>query len=500
MTELLTRHRRPPTSDAASAQPAGRPLAVNAALAAVVAVGAGQAVCWLVALVGWFGSDGGAHGRSTAALTVGSGAWLLAHGSDLHLDTAVVTAVPLGLTALCAWITFRAARWAGATAEVDDLSSLGLAAVVLGGTYGILALATAVVATTTRAAPDPMGAFLGGAVLGAIAGGAGLVIGADLRAEFRALLPTHARAVLFGGLVGALALWVAGALLAAVAVAWRGESVANVLARLHVDVSGGIFSLLLVALIAPNLATWGSSYLLGGGFAIGSGTIVAPSGVVIGPVPAVPVLAAVPDSGAAPGWVVGVLAVPLACGALVGWSVTRRFPTTAYRLAALRSGGAALVAAGALTVLAAMSGGAVGGGRMQQVGPTLATFLLMAVLTLGIGALATAVGSLWWEQRHGTSSAVDDSALGLERRLPWRDPEAAARRSRQRQGPRGLRGLRAPRLPRRAAGRDSAVPSWARLGVWGASTPPPGVATSDVPDQRAAPESPDDQDTTFLSR
>lgn len=496
MTELLTRHRRPSTSARSVGGPGRRPLALNAALAAVVAVGSGQALCWLVALVGWFGSDGGAHGRSTSALTVGSGAWLLAHGADLHLDTAVVTAVPLGLTALCAWIAFRAARWAGATAEVEDLASLGLAAVVMGGTYGILALATAVVATTTRAAPDPVGAFLGGALLGAAAGGAGLVVGAGLRSEFRALLPTHARAVLFGGLVGLLSLWSAGALLAAVAVAWRGESVANVLARLHVDVSGGVFSLLLVTLIAPNLAAWGSSYLLGGGFAVGSGTIVAPSGVLIGPVPAVPVLAAVPDSGPAPGWVLGVLAVPVACGALVGWSVTRRFPTSAYRLAAARAGGAALLAATALTLLAVWSGGAVGGGRMQQVGPALTTFLLMAVLTLVIGAVATAVGILWWQQRHGTMSQVSEAALGLERRLPWRDQDAVARRDRRdRRDRRGRRGRG------RTRGADSAVPSWARLGVWGASSPPPSATSPDLPEQRSGPESPDDQqDTTFLSR
>ena len=66
-------------------------------------------------------------------------------------------------------------------------------------------------------------------------GGAGLVAGSGLRAELRALLPGHARAVLFGAVVGVLALWSAGAVLAALAVAVRGESVANVLARAWQD-------------------------------------------------------------------------------------------------------------------------------------------------------------------------------------------------------------------------------------------------------------------------
>ena len=495
MTELLSRHRRPTTPDPS----AGRPLAVNAALAAVAAVGGGVLACWLVALVGWFASDGGAHGESTSALKVGTGAWLLAHGSDLHLDTAVVTAVPLGLTALCLWAAWRAARWAGATAEVEDLSSLGLATVVMAGTYGSLALCMAVLTTTSVASPDPFGAFLGGALVGALGGGAGLALGSGLRPELRALLPGHARAVLFGGAVGVLAVWSAGALLAAVTVAVRGESVANVLARLHVDVAGGFFSLLLVVLIAPNLAMWGSSYLLGGGFALGTDTIVAPSGVVTGPVPAVPVLAAVPDSGASPSWVIAVLAVPVASGLLVGWAVTRRFPTTSYRWATGRAVGAAVLAALVLLVLAAWSGGSVGSGRMREMGPDLSMVLVMAGLTLSIGALSAAAGTVWWRGRAGTATQTTDAELGLERRLPWRDHEAANRRSQVRRTRRARLQARRRGLP------DDGVPTWARLGVWGASTSSPtgSDAGAQQPPARDTPAGHDgqgDEDTSFLSR
>ena len=121
------------------------------------------------------------------------------------------------------------------------------------------------------------------------------------------------------------------------------------------------FSLLLVLLIAPNLAAWGSSYLLGPGFALGSGTVVAPSGVALGPVPAVPVLAAVPDVRGSPTWLLSVLAVPVLCGLLVGW--TRR---PALPLDLVRGRGAAArprrrcSRAVATGVLAWLSGGAVG--------------------------------------------------------------------------------------------------------------------------------------------
>ena len=500
MTDLLTRHLRPSPSDRAAEGPVGRsgsrPLALNAALAALMAVGSGLALCWLVALVGWFGSDGGAHGRSTAALAVGSGAWVVSHGADLHLDGAVVTAVPLGLTLLFVWIAYRAARWVGATSEVEDLWSLGLAAVVMGGTYGCLALGTAVVATGTRAAPDPIGAFLGGAAVGVVAGAAGLIVGAGLRSEVRALLPADARAVLFGGFIGVVSLWAAGALLAALAVAWRGESVANVLSRLHVDAADGFFSLLLVVAIAPNLAAWGASYLLGGGFVLGSGTVVSPTEVVLGPVPAVPVLAAVPDAGPGPGWGLGVVAVPVLCGLLVGWSVTRRFPTSSFRLAAGRAAGAALLAACTLTLLAAWSGGGIGGGRMQQVGPGLGAFLLMAVLTLVGGAVAASAGRVWWQGRRGASSDTD-ADQDLQRRLPWRDQEAAGRRA---EGRRARRAALAAMRPRRTGGASDTTPSWARLGVWGAQDPARSPQSSDVPVQRSDSEAADGEDTTFLSR
>ncbi len=142
---------------------------------------------WAVALVGWFASDGGSHGTTRSALRIGADAWLLAHGAHLQVGAGTVSAVPLGLSLLCAWGAFRAGRWAGATSEVEDLMSLGLGAIVLGGTYASLALVTAVLAASPAAAPDPLLAFLGGALVGGTAGGLGLVVG--LRAARRAAGP-----------------------------------------------------------------------------------------------------------------------------------------------------------------------------------------------------------------------------------------------------------------------------------------------------------------------
>ncbi len=478
MTDLLSRPSRPERPQGRLAgtparpgapEPAGRTLGVSAAWAGLAAPAALLGLCWAVALVGWFSSDGGSHGTTRTALRIGADAWLLAHGAHLQVGAATVTAVPLGLSVLCAYVAYRAGRWAGATSEVEDLMSLGLGAVVLGGTYAAVALVTAVLAATPTAAPDPLLAFLGGALVAGVAGGLGLVAGSGLRAELRALLPTHARAVLFGGLVGFLGLYASGAVLSAVAVAVRGQSVANVLSGLHLDGVGAFFSVGLVVVLAPNLAGWGVSYLLGPGFSLGTGTVVAPSGVLVGAVPAVPVLAAVPSNGPAPGWAMLVLAVPVLCGLGAGHATARRFPTRSYAVGAARSAGAGVLAAVALTVLAAASGGAVGGGRMSDVGPSVGRSLPAALLALGCGALVAGLLHVWWRTRHVEES--DDDVEGrLDRSLPWRDHDAAAGRASAREDRRRER-----RARRRGVSVDDPradVPGWADLGVWGAAPRP----------------------------
>ena len=65
-----------------------------------------------------------------------------------------------------------------------------------------------------------------------------------------------------------------------------------------------------MALVAPNLALLGSAYLLGPGFAFGTGTTVSPTAVSLGAVPAFPVLAALPNEGPTPGWLVVLMGVP----------------------------------------------------------------------------------------------------------------------------------------------------------------------------------------------
>ena len=67
----------------------------------------------------------------------------------------------------------------------------------------------------------------------------------------------------------------------------RGE-VSGVVSGLHAGTSGTLLVLLICVLYAPTAVVWGTSYLVGPGFAVGTGTTVAITGVHLGAVPAAP--------------------------------------------------------------------------------------------------------------------------------------------------------------------------------------------------------------------
>src|SRR5690606_2048000 len=60
-----------------------------------------------VGVVGWFVTDAGAHGSPRDGLRAGALAWLVSHGSGVTVDGVAITAVPLGLTLLSAWVVWR---------------------------------------------------------------------------------------------------------------------------------------------------------------------------------------------------------------------------------------------------------------------------------------------------------------------------------------------------------------------------------------------------------
>src|SRR5262249_26344046 len=157
----------------------------------------------------------------------------------------------------------------------------------------------------------------------------------------------------------------------------------------------------LCLLVTPNATLFSGSYLLGPGFAVGTHTLVTPTAVVLGPLPMFPLLAALPDNGPTPGWAAALLALPPLVAAAAGYPTLGRYPTTRWDEAALRGVGAGFGCAVAFAVLAALSGGVVGPGRMADVGPFVFQVLLHAIATFGIGGLLGALLATWRQRRAG---------------------------------------------------------------------------------------------------
>lgn len=400
MTDLL----EPPgtrasTETTSEARPL-RSLAIGAG-----AAGAGSALlvlagCLALAVVGWFASDAGGHGTTRDALRVGTDGWLLAQGAHLGLTTsgATITAVPLGLTALSCYVAHRFGRWAAATSAIGDLRALALGVLVLSGVYGLVALLAAVLASTAEAEPGLVGAFAGGFLLAAVGGGSGLLRGSGV--DWRSLVPEHVRAIAVGAVGAVLMLVAASSVLLAVALLADLGTAANVLSRLHADVSGGLLYTALVAAVAPNAVLLAGSYLLGPGFAVGTGTLVSPASVVLGPVPAFPLLAALPSEGAQPSWLSALVVAPVAASVAGVVLMMRRHPAFTYDTGALRGLGAGVSGGLLLTLLVMSAGGAVGPGRMAEVGAGLLDTVVAATVSMGVGGLFAGLGASWWARRH----------------------------------------------------------------------------------------------------
>lgn len=398
MTEILTAH-RPSTGPAPGAEPR-RPLALGAAVAGVVAAGSVLLGCMALALAGWFASDAASYGDTRDALRVGADAWLLGHGAHLQLPDAGITVVPLGLTLVCVYVAFRLGRWAALTSAADDAATVLLGVVVMAGVYGVTTVLTAVLASDLVAEPNLGRAFCGGFAVALVGGGAGVLSGSGQGSSWWGRLPERLRAVLVGSSACVLLLVVASALLLTVALLLNLGSGATVLSRLHTDAWGGLLYAVVVAAVTPNAVLLTGSYVLGPGFAVGTGTVVSPTAVVLGPVPAFPLLAALPGSGPAPTWWLLVAGAPVLLAGLAAVLMVRRYPQPAYGTGALRGLCAGLVGGLLFASLTALAGGAVGPGRMRDVGALWPDTLVAAPVSMAVGALLGGVAATWWVRRR----------------------------------------------------------------------------------------------------
>ncbi|GAA2133943.1 cell division protein PerM [Arthrobacter humicola] len=375
-------------------------------------------------------------------------AWLLIHGVPLLLDTAgagsaahpdsgTLSLIPLGLTLIPFLLAWRAGRRLARASYTDQLWQALLGSWLMYAGFGI---ATGFVCRTSdvgislwSAALIPLIPFGLGMVVGARreAGSWSRLIGVDAVA-WLSRTSQHSRwagsylgsAIKAGSVALMATLAMAGALLAVdLFIHWN--LVVAVYEGLDAGAIGGAVLTIVLLGFLPNLVVFALAWISGAGFALGVGSAAGPLGTAVGPLPSIPVFAALPSGSLDFGFVA--LVVPALAGVLAGWwflregenhfdewlsiKVRARWFTAAAStlvLGAVIGSVAGLLAAG----LAWLAGGSAGIGRLTEIGPDPLRTALFVAAEVGIGVVIGYAAGPWLERQQKLREADLEAVNG----------------------------------------------------------------------------------------
>jgi hypothetical protein len=367
------------------------------ALAAAVAVTVvGLVLLWLaVVVVSTLDPTGGLSVGGSAALA--GRLWLLAQGAEIDVGSGPIALAPLLLTLLIAWGLSSAGRW---VVRRHDVGTPGEALRVTGliaGVHVLLGLVVAVVVDAPDARVGYLRALAGCVLLAVAAVGWGTARESGLLDDLLDRMPGPTRPLLRGALAGLVTSVALCTAVVAIALAADATGYATLNGSLGGAGAGALGLIGLALLLLPNAAAAVLGLAAGPGFLVGSGTLVSVHGVTLGAVPALPLLAALPDTQAVP--LIGFVsqAIPAIAGLVAGGTVGRWFTDRdgGSVVAGLTGIGAGVLLGIGAGVLAYVAGGSLGDGALAQVGaPALATGLAVA-LQAGIAGAVAATVTRW---------------------------------------------------------------------------------------------------------
>ncbi|MEV5053044.1 DUF6350 family protein [Arthrobacter sp. LAR12-1-1.1] len=363
-------------------------------------------------------------------------AWLLIHGVPLLLDTAsagsaahpdsgTLSLIPLGLALIPFLLAWRAGRRLARASYTDQLWQALLGSWLVYAGFGI---ATGFVCRTAdvgislwAAAFIPLIPFGLGMVVGARreAGSWSRLIGVDAVA-WLSRTSQHSRwagsylgSAIKAGSVALMASLAMSAALLAVDLFIHWNLVVAVYEGLDAGAMGGGVLTIVQLGFLPNLVVFALAWICGSGFALGVGSLAGPLGTAVGPLPSIPVFAALPAGSLDFGFVA--LVVPALAGALAGWwflregenhfdewlsiKIRARWFTAAAStlvLGAVIGSVAGLLAAG----LAWLARGSAGIGRLTEIGPDPLRTALFVAAEVGIGVVIGYAAGPWLERQQ----------------------------------------------------------------------------------------------------
>lgn len=404
-----------------------------------------SAVVVLLPLVAVWATDGFQNRNIDALARLGGQAWLLIHAVPLQVtaiatgtatqpDSGILSLTPLGLTLIPFALAWRAGRRLARASYTDQLwqALLGSWAV-----YAAFGAATAFVCRT----PDVAINFWAATLLPLVPFGLGMVVGARREAgswsrligvdavDWIARTSQHSRwagsylaSAAKAGFVALMAALTGSALLLTADILVHWTQVIAVYEGLSAGVVGG--AVLTVAQLGfmPNLLVYALAWASGAGISLGVGSQAGPFETAVGPLPAVPVLGALPAGPLE--FAPAALGLAVLAGVLAGWwflregenhfdewlsiKVKARWFTAAAStlfLGALIGAVTGLLAAG----LAWLARGSAGIGRLTEIGPDP---LWTGVWVAGEVAIGVVVGygaGPWLEHRQKLREADLDA-------------------------------------------------------------------------------------------
>lgn len=173
-------------------------------------------------------------------------------------------------------------------------------------------------------------------------------------------------------------------LLIGVALAAGWIEVLRLYQALSLSLLGGLVLTLGQLALLPNLIVYGAAWISGAGFAIGAGSYVSPLASQLGPLPALPLFAALPTGGFDRGIIFAL--IPIISSLVVTLAARKSLDrmrwefATAFSAASVLSALSALVAAAIAFVLASLASGSLGPGRFVEVGVNPWMFSLVIFL------------------------------------------------------------------------------------------------------------------------
>ena len=415
--------------------------ALESAQAAVI-----SALVVLAPIVAVWATAGFENNNFDALARLGGQAWLLIHGVPLHLtmvageaaaqpESGTLSLIPLGLTLIPFLLAWRAGRRLARASYTDQLWQALLGSWLVYAGFG---MATGFVCRT-----DDVAIFLWFAgLMPLVPFGLGMVVGARREAgswsrligvdavDWIARTSQHSRwagsylgSAIKAGFVALMAAFSMSSALLAVDLFIHWDLVIAVYEGLDAGAMGGAVLTIAQLGFLPNLAVFALAWTSGSGFALGVGSQAGPLGTAVGPLPSIPVFAALPAGSLDYGFVA--LVVPILAGALAGWWFLREgenhfdewlsikvrarwFTASASTLVlgAIIGAAAGLMAGG----LAWIARGSAGIGRLTDIGPDPLSTSLWLAAEVATGVVIGYAAGPWLERQQKLREADLDAA------------------------------------------------------------------------------------------